>query len=110
MRCMPWRWGDPECDVLSVLAIACAVVLLTTSSGTGAPRQVPPPLALNPNTAPELVLNALPRVGPATAARIVAARAQRPFRKVEDLDRVRGIGPSTVEALRPYLRTDLPGP
>jgi competence protein ComEA len=52
------------------------------------------------NTASERLLTTLPGVGPATAARIIAAR---PFHRVDDLLRVRGIGPRRLEALRPRV-------
>lgn len=59
----------------------------------------PSPTDLNAATAAEL--ERLPGIGPVTAARIVVDRAEHgPYRKLEDLRRVRGIGPSTVEALR----------
>src|ERR1043165_735545 len=45
----------------------------------------------------------LPRVGPGLAARIVADReAHGPFGSLEGLDRVSGVGPSLLEAIRPY--------
>jgi competence protein ComEA len=51
---------------------------------------------------PELAL--LPGVGPQLGKRIVAHReANGPFRAIEDLDRVRGIGSLTLERIRPYL-------
>jgi competence protein ComEA len=51
---------------------------------------------------PELAL--LPGIGPELAQRIVADRQARgPFRRVEDLRRVRGIGPKTLERMRVYL-------
>jgi competence ComEA-like helix-hairpin-helix protein len=46
-------------------------------------------------------LQELPGIGPALAARIVAARQERMFSSLEDLDRVPGIGPATIERLRP---------
>lgn len=47
------------------------------------------------NTADAAALEALPGVGPATAAAIVAHReANGPFQSVEDLQNVKGIGPS----------------
>jgi competence protein ComEA len=64
-------------------------------------------LVVNVNTAPAAVLDALPRLGPALAGRIVAGREERPFHSLGDLDaRVKGIGPATVAALRPHLRFD----
>jgi competence ComEA-like helix-hairpin-helix protein len=48
----------------------------------------------------------LPGIGPALAARIVADRAEHgPFRTPEGLLRVRGIGPRTLERMRPFLRS-----
>ncbi len=46
----------------------------------------------------------LPGIGQTLALRIVESReAQGPFLDHSDLQRVRGIGPRTVENLRPYL-------
>lgn len=51
---------------------------------------------------PELVQ--LPGVGETIAQRIVESRdADGPFLDHEDLQRVRGIGPKTLDQLRPYL-------
>ncbi|MCS6976668.1 MAG: ComEA family DNA-binding protein [Gemmatales bacterium] len=50
-------------------------------------------------------LQRLPGIGPTLAARIVAHRAaEGPFHSVGDLLRVRGIGPKTLEKIRPYVR------
>ena len=57
------------------------------------------PVNLNRATADELV--ALPGIGASTAAKIVADReANGPFRAIEDLKRVSGIGDKKFEALR----------
>jgi competence protein ComEA len=56
---------------------------------------------LNRATAAEL--QRLPGIGPKLSARIVAARERQPFRRVEDLRKVSGIGPKTLERLRPYV-------
>ena len=62
--------------------------------------QLEPVAPLDLNRATESELEALPGVGPALAARILADRADRgPFPDVAALDRVRGIGPATVARL-----------
>ncbi|MER3451513.1 MAG: hypothetical protein C4300_05170 [Thermus sp.] len=43
----------------------------------------------------------LPGIGPTLAKRIVD---NRPYQRVEDLLKIRGIGPATLERLRPYVR------
>jgi competence protein ComEA len=49
----------------------------------------------------------LPGVGEMLARRIIEDREQSgPFETVEDLGRVKGIGPKTIENLRPYLRVN----
>jgi competence protein ComEA len=64
----------------------------------------PPPGRLNLNTATAAQLETLPRIGPKMAERILAFRAEHgPFRRVQDLTRVRGIGEKTLARLEPYL-------
>jgi competence ComEA-like helix-hairpin-helix protein len=72
---------------------------------SGTPRTVrrsvsgPTPVAVNRATVDELT--ALPGIGPHLAAAIVADRARHgPYRTVEDLLRVRGIGPVLIERLK----------
>ena len=51
---------------------------------------------------PELAL--MPNIGEQLAKRIVADRQSKgPFRELADLRRVRGIGPKTLESMKPYL-------
>jgi competence protein ComEA len=58
---------------------------------------------LNAADWPELA--ALPGIGETLARRIVESRQKDgPFADHDDLRRVRGIGPKTMENLRPYLR------
>lgn len=89
------------------LAVPAAVVLVRRG---GDPRDDVPRaprfrrLVLDPNLAPVGLLPVLPGVGPVLADRIDAERRRMPFRDVEDLARVNGIGPATLDALRPHLR------
>jgi competence protein ComEA len=56
------------------------------------------------NTATAQQLDALPGVGPATAAAIVAYRsAHGPFASLDELAAVKGIGPSKLDAIRPMI-------
>jgi competence protein ComEA len=56
---------------------------------------------LNHATAEQL--QRLPGIGSTRASQIIAARDEQPFRVVEDLTRVPGIGAKTLERLRPYV-------
>jgi competence protein ComEA len=58
---------------------------------------------VNIQTASVEELQRLPGIGPSKAAAIVAARQTQPFRRVEDILRVRGIGRATFRRLRPLI-------
>ncbi len=59
---------------------------------------------VNVNSATQRQLETLSGVGPVLAAAIVAYRTQHgPFRSVDDLLDVSGIGPATLQALRPQV-------
>ncbi len=59
---------------------------------------------VNVNTASAAQLALLPRIGPSVASRILEYRdANGPFKSVEDLLLVRGIGERTLELLKPYI-------
>ena len=65
------------------------------------------PLDLNRATAQDL--DAIPGLGPALAQRIVDYRtAHGPFKKIEDLLEVSGIGPQNLQKLKPYLGLGTP--
>ncbi len=67
-------------------------------------RPLAPGELVDVDRAPDRELARLPRVSLALARRIVADRqANGPFRALEGLDRVPGIGPRTLERLRPHV-------
>jgi competence protein ComEA len=56
---------------------------------------------VNINTADAAALETLAGVGPSLAARIIAWREQNgPFRSVDELTAVSGIGPKTLDGMR----------
>lgn len=58
----------------------------------------------NLNTAGIEELDALPKVGPVLAQRIIAWRQEHgPFKTVEELDAVDGVGPKMLESLLPLV-------
>ncbi len=71
---------------------------------------------INPNEAPPASLMRLPQIGAARARAIVSHRdragaqgGRTPvFQKADDLRQIKGLGPATVEDLRPWLRFDDP--
>jgi len=70
----------------------------TGSTGSGGTALV------NINTASESELESLNGVGPVLAAAIIQYRTEHgPFQSVDDLDDVSGIGPVTLEELRPFV-------
>lgn len=63
----------------------------------------PAPSEINVNVAGQLELELLPGVGPVIAQRIID---NRPYATVDDLLKVRGIGKTSIEILRPLVRVE----
>ncbi len=100
---VPRKGEEPRHDssggVPSAGAFAPSVPPRPGSVGTGGSA-----VKINLNTATEADLEKLPGVGPKTAAAIVADREARgPFGRIEDLQRVRGIGSKKFEALKDFV-------
>jgi competence protein ComEA len=69
------------------------------------PKANAPSFVIDINQATAEDFQKLPGIGPALAGRIVAYRKKHgPFRRVEDLLVVRGIGHKKWKAIRPYLK------
>jgi competence protein ComEA len=60
-------------------------------------------LIVNVNNATLEELETIPGIGPVLARQIIA---ERPYARVEDLERARGIGPYTVNSIRPYVKVE----
>lgn len=97
---------------LSAIGLVLALIGLT-----GLAQSAPPPAApeahvvaaavaagpVDVNAASAAELTTLPRIGPALAARIVEDRETNgPYRSLDELDRVPGIGPTTIARLRSH--------
>lgn len=60
-------------------------------------------LIVNINTASQEQLETVPGIGPTRAAQIIAGR---PYKSVDEIVKIVGIGPGQVEGLRPFLRAE----
>jgi hypothetical protein len=115
-------WTDRQRGVLiGVVGVFLGVLFVRYLRN---PEYVPDPLPAYPPGAPELLtrvdpntadlatLSALPVIGPAMGRRIIEDREEfvrkNPgkvaYTKLEDLDRVRGIGEASLKTLEPYLQ------
>ncbi|HEX4131340.1 MAG TPA: helix-hairpin-helix domain-containing protein [Pirellulales bacterium] len=116
----PWRIRDGDqraiAGLLAVALVAMAVYwwLAGGMNGTLVEIDQQPPLTakfvvdLNRADWPELAQ--LPGVGETLARRIVEARDKHgPWTTVDELRQVKGMGPKTLEALRPYVTVEPPG-
>ena len=78
--------------VVAAFALAIVVILVSQRLASG-------PLDLNSASVEKL--DTLPGVGPETAKAIVKGR---PYETVDDLAKVKGIGPATIEKLRERVK------
>ena len=106
-----WAWSTlrrpaaiPGADVLPTLLARASSDL---TDATERERPLAGAERVDPNRATAQQLDRLPGIGPRTAAAIVREReAHGPFRGPDDLARVQGVGPATVQRLLPHLRIE----
>ena len=61
--------------------------------------------SLDVNTASKNDLMTLPKIGPVTAGRIIQCRDDfGSFKSIEDLLKIKGIGPKTLDQLKPFIQ------
>jgi competence protein ComEA len=90
---------------LMVLLAMGTVVPLQAASTAKASTQASSDNPVDLNKANVESLATVPGIGKVTAERIVQWReANGPFRRVEDLMKVKGIGDKTFDKLRPYIK------
>lgn len=82
---------------LEILAVAGILLMANVAWAGKAP-------AVNVNTAKAEQLMLLPRIGKVMAQRIIDQRKAEKFKRVEDLEKVKGIGPKSIQNLRPFVR------
>ena len=83
--------------ILAAVLVTLAAVIAVAAEPAG---------VVNINTASSEELQMLPRVGPALAERIIAFReANGPYRTIDEIVAVKGIGESSFARLEPYIVT-----
>jgi len=97
--------------LLSIVALSAFTIALPSaasaaqaSSGSRPAAKSEPMATININTASVKELDALPGIGAKTAALIVEYRQKNgPFKKIEELMNVRGVGEKSFLKLKPQL-------
>ena len=97
-----FRHSLPLAVLVSLFAVSARPALAQTSQAST--RAAAMPATVNLNTATAADLEALPGIGAKTAARIVEYRQKNgPFKKVEDLMNIRGVGEKNFLKLKPQI-------
>jgi competence protein ComEC len=97
--------GDGMDDTAEGARVGATAVRATPARPPAAATQASVGSGVDLNTATLDELIALPEIGPRTAEKILAYRAERGgFTNVEELLDVKGIGPKTMDAVRPLVR------
>ena len=100
-------WALPVSPASVFLVVLSVLAFPFTAQAT---TKKPPAAPVNINTASETELQRVPGIGPAFAKRIVAMRRNAgPFKSVDDLRAVEGIGKKRLDKMRPYLTVGKPG-
>jgi len=87
-----------------LIAVYAALLAIALCGITTATTKKPPPKPVNINTANSEQLQQVPGIGPATAQKILQMRkSYGPFKSVDDLLAIRGLGQKRLNKMRKYL-------
>jgi competence protein ComEA len=89
-----------------ILSAACALSAQALAAESDEAPASAGVVNINTATASELAL--LPGVGPSKAEAIVKYRANSPFKQVDQIMRVKGIGKKSFQSMKPYLSLEGP--
>ncbi|GHF49748.1 competence protein ComEA [Deinococcus metalli] len=98
----PAVWPRPHVPTVTRTALPAITATAAEPATYPTTRSITPLISgrVNLNTASEEQLEALPKVGPSLARKIIAGR---PYRSLADLDRVKGVGATTMKLLTPLV-------
>lgn len=100
-----------ELQTINSSALASSEITNATPMATDVPSPaISPSIIPSPvnkivklSTATQAELETLPKIGLSKAKAIIDYRNTHGFKKISDLEKVKGIGPKTVELLRPLV-------
>lgn len=93
----------------SSFIVALLFALFSFTSLGGANKKVPPAHPININTATSQELQQVPGIGPVTADKILKLRKiHGPFKSVNELRAIKGIGPKRLAKMKPFLTVGPP--
>lgn len=90
--------------VMAVVALALAVMF---AAPAWAAKKIVSGV-VNLNTASAAQLDLLPGVGEKAAKRIIEYRSKRPFKRVEEIVKVKGFGKKKFEKMKPFVTVSGP--
>jgi len=85
---------------MRLLSVCCLLALTLFGFAAEPPQSGPLKPRIDINNAPKETIETLPGVGPKLAQEIVAGR---PYKTIDELDRVKGIGPKKLQQIRPRV-------
>ena len=102
---------NADLDLLNLAAVVVDGTQILVPGGSATSGAIPSPApsststsTVNLNTADQTALETVPGIGPVKASAIIAYRTEiGSFTSIDELLEVSGIGPATLESLRPFV-------